>query len=176
MELPAIVTNSRLFGVLSSDDELLWPLKAMRTVVASLASTTNRSVPTYTDHTVKHMDALWGISDQIITIDESALITPTEAFLLAASFYLHDIGMAYAATTEGLNRIKASEPYKAFLASVPERERELPTSIANGVAIAVRSLHADAARELAVTQIPGTDGIFIFADKFFREAWGGNLW
>jgi hypothetical protein len=171
MELPTLVTNSRLFTILSTDDELLWPLKAMREVVATLAATTNRSVPTYTDHTIKHMDALWWLSDQIITAEESARLTPAEAFLLATGFYLHDVGMAYAATTDGLNRIKTSEPYKAYLSSIPEAQRDLPASVANGVAIAVRSLHADAARELAVTQIPGTDGIFIFSDRLFREAW-----
>jgi len=160
MDLPVNVIESRLYGTLTKDLELLSILQSMREIVAALAATTDRTVPNYSDHTVKHMDALWGVADQIITVEESNLLTPAEAFLLGVSFYLHDVGMAYAATPEGFNILKSSEPFKAFMASIPEAERELPSSIARGVAISVRRLHADAARELAINEIPGSEGLY----------------
>ena len=172
MDLPASVIESRLYGALTKDQELLSILQSVREVVATLAATTDRTVPNYTDHTVKHMDALWGVADQIFTVEESNLLTPAEAFLLGVSFYLHDVGMAYAATSEGLDILKCSEPFKSFMASISEAERKLPSSIARAVAISVRRLHADAARELAINEIPGSKGIYIFQAKTIRDVWG----
>ena len=92
MELPANVTASKLYALVAQDGDLLFALKAMRKVVEALAQTTNATVPSYTDHTVRHMDALWAVSDEIITEPEIARMTSAEAFLLGAAFYLHDIG------------------------------------------------------------------------------------
>jgi histidine kinase/DNA gyrase B/HSP90-like ATPase len=174
VELPANVTASKLYALVAQDGDLLFALKAMRKVVEALAQTTNATVPSYTDHTVRHMDALWAVSDEIITEPEIARMTSAEAFLLGAAFYLHDIGMAYAATPEGLKRLQASAPYRSYMSGVPEQHRSEPASAANAVAIAVRQLHADAANELATGEIPGTSGIYIFPDKIFREAWGAT--
>jgi len=172
MDLPEKVIESRLYGTLTKDRELLSILQSVREVVEALAATTDCTVPNYTDHTVKHMDALWGVADQIFTVEESNLLTPAEAFLLGVNFYLHDIGMAYAATPKGLNILKSSEPFKSFMASIPEAERELPSSIARAVAISVRRLHGDAALELATNEIPGSEGVYIFQAKTVRDAWG----
>jgi hypothetical protein len=79
---PESVRSSNLFGKLSEDDMLLNTLRSMRAVVASLAETTARTVPNFTDHTIRHMDALWSVSDQILTSDEIAKLSPGEAFVL----------------------------------------------------------------------------------------------
>jgi hypothetical protein len=94
MEFPSIVSNGRLFSKLTEDTELLAILRPLRCVVAALAETTGRSVPHYTDHTIRHMDALWSVAEQVLTQIEIDCLTPAEAFLLGCGFYLHDIGMA----------------------------------------------------------------------------------
>jgi hypothetical protein len=109
-----------------------------------------------------------------MTEAEVAKMTSGEAFLLGAAFYLHDIGMAYAATPEGLRRLQSSAPYRSYMAGLPERRRGEAASIANAVAIAVRQLHAGAANDLAISEIPGSGGIYILADRMFREAWGAT--
>jgi hypothetical protein len=172
MEFPFTVSNSRLFAKLTDDAELLASLRSLRAVVAALAETTARSVPDYTDHTIRHMDALWSVAEQILTPEEIDVLTPAEAFLLCCGFYLHDIGMAYAATNEGLQRLKESAPYKGFIASLPQGE--IPTSLdeAQATAIAVRQLHANAAKELAEHEIPGSSGRYLFEALSVREGWG----
>jgi len=114
------------------------------------------------------MDALWAVSDRILTPTETAALSLGEAFVLACGFYLHDAGMAYAATDEGLNRIRSSEIYKNALSasSVPPS----PADQARAVALAVRQLHASAAVELATQVIPGTD-IYLFEAQSIRDTW-----
>src|SRR3990167_3546416 len=106
MDLPKHVVDSGLYARLKEDDELQHALMSMRSVVLSLAETTNRTVPDFTDHTVRHMDALWRITGEVLTKNEIEALAPAEAFLLGAGFYLHDIGMAYAATEVGLAKLK----------------------------------------------------------------------
>ena len=173
MDIPDAVRNSRLFGRLEQDEELLTAVVSLRGVAKTLADTVSRTVPTFTDHTVRHMDALWGVTDQVLVESEIASLTTGEAFLLACAFYLHDIGMAYAATEEGLKRIRSSGPYlevKGRASDEPgsEAERE-----AQAVNFAVRKLHAAAAAELASQPVPGTD-IFLLESRGIREAWGGT--
>jgi hypothetical protein len=174
MHLPQNVTKTHLYKVVSVDEELLSILHSVRRVVEALAATTSRSVPTYTDHTVKHMDALWSVADQIITPEEIGELTPAEAFLIGISFYLHDVGMAYAATEEGLTRLKNSEAFKSVITKFEKSERDHPTVVSQAVALAVRQLHADAALELAVAEFPGADGRFLFEAKSVRDAWGAT--
>jgi hypothetical protein len=174
MEFPSIVSNRHLFSKLTEDTELLAILRSLRCVVAVLAETTGRSVPHYTDHTIRHMDALWSVAEQVLTPIEIDCLTPAEAFLLGCGFYLHDIGMAYAATEEGLQRLKASAPYKGYIASLPQSLRTHSQHQAQAIAIAVRQLHADAAKELAVHQIPGSAGRYLFEALSVREAWGST--
>ena len=171
MGLPQNILDSKLYSKLAEDRALEHILIDMRSVVASYAKTTIRTVPNFTDHTVSHMDALWVVSEQVLTQAEIQQLTPAEAFLLGTGFYLHDIGMAYAATKDGLEKIKESKEYKAFIARLPEANRTSSESEAKAVAVAVRQLHADAANELATNKIPGTDRYF-FEAQTVRDAWG----
>ncbi len=58
------------------------------------------------------------------------------------------------------------------MAAVPEPERQQADQVARGVSVAVRRLHADAAAELAVNVVPGSDGHYLIESRSFREAWG----
>ena len=173
MDIPAVVAGSRLYGQLSTDPELLMAVLSLRQVASDLADTVSRTVPEFTDHTVRHMDALWGISDHVLTPAEMEGLESGEAFLLACAFYLHDIGMAYAATEEGLRRIRSSPAYAALVASTPASVRSEPYFQATALAYAVRTLHADVANELATAPIPGTE-VHLFDSRSIREEWGGT--
>lgn len=169
--LPHSVSQSRLFARLLEDEELTSQLKAMRSVVVALAQTTGRTVPDFTDHTARHMDALWLVADRVLTVDETNSLNAAEAFLLGCGFYLHDIGMAYAATEAGLEQIKQSAPYASFIGSFPAERRKDPKIEARAIASSVRRLHADAAKSLAINSVPGST-LYIFESQTFREAWG----
>jgi hypothetical protein len=170
MDLPKHIVQSQLYSRIHEDQELFSALFSMRSIVLSLAETTGRTVPDFTDHTVRHMDALWFVAEQILTPAEIDNLTPAEAFLIGAAFYLHDIGMAYAATKEGIISIKGSPAYRA--AMVQGRSAKIPMLEARALGIAIRAMHADAAKELATNEIPGSAGRYLFEALSFREAWG----
>ena len=171
MDFPSSVKRTGLFTILETDNELLNAIDLLRTNAGALAKTIERSVPTFTDHTLQHMDRLWEVADQLLTDVETRRFTSAEAFILTAGFYLHDIGMAFAATHEGLDRIRKSQPYRAFVASTPEHLRSSKETEAGAIAFAVRSIHANAAIELSTAPVPGTE-IYLLEPRSIREAWG----
>jgi hypothetical protein len=119
------------------------------------------------------MDALWGIADQVLTESELEALSYGEAFLLVCGFYLHDIGMAYAATAEGLERIRSSPQYASFKARATPELRADSSFNARALAYAVRTLHANAATELAVEPVPGTE-IYLFEKFSVRGEWAAT--
>jgi len=172
-DFPNSVADSGLFRRLQLDQQLLSGVQSLRTTAESLAETISRTVPKFTDHTIRHMDSLWQVADRILTADEMAKVTVGEAFILACGFYLHDIGMAYACTGEGLKRIRSSPQYQSLIAQAPEDEHADPAVLAQALAYAVRALHADAAVELSSKRVPGTE-IYLMEPMQLREAWGGT--
>jgi hypothetical protein len=78
MDLPPIVTRGLLFAKLREDDELFGAITSLRACVEALAATTSRTVPDFTDHTVRHMDALWGVADVVLTEREIAGLSTAE--------------------------------------------------------------------------------------------------
>jgi hypothetical protein len=172
-DVPSIITTSRLYSHVSGDVELLTAVLSLRSVASSLAATIERTVPSFTDHTIRHMDALWAVTDRVLTPSEVAALSYGEGFLLACSFYLHDIGMAYAATEEGLRRIRSSPAYTSFMASGSGALQADQAFQARAIAYAVRTLHAVVASELATKPVPGTD-LYMFESRSIREEWGGT--
>ena len=169
MGIPRHVEDSGLYAVLKQDAELLTPLLALRAVTEKLAETISRFLPAFTDHSIRHMDALWAVTDRVLTSQEISAMSTAEAFLLATGFYLHDIGMAYAATDDGLARIRSSSSYKSLISRFSNSTADAPHE-ARILAIVVRQMHAHAAIELASKPILGTD-IFLFESKSVRESW-----
>jgi hypothetical protein len=170
METPCVITASKLYARLVEDRELTNGVLALREAAATLAATISRTVPAFTDHTIRHMDALWSVTERILTTAEIDDLSQAEVFVLASGFYLHDIGMAYAATDEGLARIQTSPSYAGFLANIPPSLHSDPAMKARAVAQAVRTIHAAAAIDLATTTVPGTD-IYLFDSRVMREQW-----
>ncbi len=174
MDLPKIVQESDLYAKLRDDQDLFQIVVSLRDVTAKLAETISRTLPSFTDHSILHMDALWNITSKILTSGEISNMTSAEAFLLAAAFYLHDIGMAYAATSEGMDRIKASSAFTNMLVGMSHEQSQNPAVQVNAVAIAIRQTHSQAAIALTIDPVPGTE-IYLIEAKAVREAWGTTL-
>jgi hypothetical protein len=170
LDLPSTVTLSRLYSRLEEDRDLQSAALSLRSVARSLAETVARTVPGFTDHSIRHMDALWSITDQVLTTAEVTRLTIGEAFVLACSFYLHDIGMAYAATDAGITQIKSSPPYRSYLEAPGSTSSDAPLLEAKAIAYAVRCLHPGAAEALASKPVPGTE-IYLL-EQSIRDSWG----
>lgn len=165
------IDKTALYRRLESDHDLLNAALKMRKIAGTLAATISTSVPCFTDHSLSHMDALWVVTEAVLTQEEINQLSEAEVFLLVSSFYLHDLGMAYAATEDGRNHCVASQHYSAFLAHFDEHQRQSDDIKAQALAFTVRKIHAPAAHELSTLPIPGTD-YYLFEEKAFREAWG----
>jgi hypothetical protein len=109
MELPIVVSDSQLWQRLGENLDLQRAVSQLRSTAEIFAGTISSSVPNFTDHSVRHMNALWTVTDRVLT---------GEAFLLGVALYLHDIGMAFAASSEGLARVRESQPYRNFVSRV----------------------------------------------------------
>lgn len=131
-------------------------LDEIRKAALALGDQVQRILPGYTDHSVKHMDALWAVTDQVLTAEEIQKINPSEAFVLGTCFYVHDLGMARAATAEGLEDVKRSESYRAAFQQLLRRLRvsQAQAEIL-AVQIATRELHAQKAQEIVSEPLPG---------------------
>lgn len=160
MTFPPELSSSALYRVLAQDADLLASVGNLRRTSEQLAETIARDAPGFTDHSIRHMDALWSVAERILTNEEMRGLSPAEAFLLASGFYLHDIGMAYAATDEGRRRLEASPEYRAVLKSTTSTQIE-PSLRADALAAAIRAKHAAVAIELATSAIPGTTQFLI---------------
>jgi hypothetical protein len=90
--------NTKLWIKLEEDKELSQAIIDLRENCYHLADTIKVLLPGFTDHSVRHMDALWEIADVVFTDNELSKFTIAEAFILAASFYFHALGMAFGAT------------------------------------------------------------------------------
>ena len=170
-KLPAHVTESRLWRKVNSNEDLRNCLKDLRKVAEALGAQVGRVLPEYTDHSVEHMDALWRISDVVFKPEEINGFTTGEAFLLGSCFYVHDLGMALAATSEGLAELKSSA---AFTSSFEKAStiKGLPPNKAEEIAlrVAARQLHAEKSEYLAIAEIPGL-GRYLFESSELREKW-----
>ena len=170
MTFPPELSASALYQVVAKDSELLASLDNLRRTAEQLAETIARDAPGFTDHSIRHMDALWSVAERILTSHEIQTLSPAEAFLLSAGFYLHDIGMAYAATEEGRRRLESSPEYLAVLKSTTSTQIE-STLRGQALAAAIRAKHAEVATELATSPIPGTTQ-FLIEPINIREQFG----
>lgn len=118
------------------------------------------------------MDALWSVADVVLTEPEMALLSAGEAFVLAAAFYLHDLGMAMAATDAGLHSVEVTPEYASALA-LATAVGGLETSRAKVIAVraATRALHASRAAAMAREMIPGLN-VYLVEPTEIRDSWG----
>jgi len=175
IDIPQAIRNSTLWRLLDPHAGLRAALVELRRVAAALGAEVARLIPSYTDHSVTHMDALWSIADQVFTLHELGLFSPGEAFILGSSFYVHDLGMALAATEEGMRDLMTSDVFTTSLAraiQVHGIEQEKAKTIA--LQIAARDAHAKKARELVGAPLPGI-GRYLIESTDLREKWAAYI-
>lgn len=171
VDAPDSVTRSPLWRQLATNREYVDAMVKLRASAGQLAGIVAQFLPEYTDHSLRHMDSLWHVAGQVLTSAEVKLLNSGEAFLLGASFYLHDLGMAFPVTSAGKEQIKGSEQYQAAYRRF-ERLNPRDRSKADELAMreTTRELHAQKALELATEPVPGL-GRFLIEDSEFRERW-----
>ncbi len=174
-ETPAKVTGTRLWARLALNSDLAGAIRDIRDVAEELGAQAAHTVPGFTDHSVEHMDALWAVTDVVLTGDETDMMSPAEAFILGASFYVHDLGMALAATSEGLKAVRESGAYEGAKAKASAVDG-LPEGDADRAAIQVasRALHAEKALQLATAQLPGV-GRHLLEKSELRDDWAWQI-
>ena len=172
MTLPISVSTSLLHKRLSTDSELLNSIVSLRNKSEALATTLVRDAGMFTDHTIRHMDALWLVTEKILTPKEIDALSAAEAFLLSAGFYLHDIGMSYAATDEGRKFLESTPDYASVL-SQASSDTDSQVVKSNALAYAIRVHHARIAEEMAIKAIPDTTD-YLLEPKTIREQFGSH--
>lgn len=172
MTLPTSISDSRLHAKLTADPELLNVIVGLRKKCEAIAGTLIRDAGMFTDHTIRHMDALWLVTEKVLTNAEIDILTTAEAFLLAAGFYLHDIGMSYAATEDGRKFLEKTSEYSSVLSQVSGK-LDVQTVRAEALAYAIRAHHARIAEEMAIKPIPGTTD-FLLEPTTIREQFGSH--
>jgi hypothetical protein len=172
MEFPEDVTGSKIWRRLSERVEYVNAIHAIRTIADQIGRQVERLIPDFTDHSVRHMDALWRVADQVLTTAEAEQLSPGESLLLGASFYIHDLGMAFAATNQGIAEIRSTQEY-AGTAERLQRVCRVPKERSDILAIrlASREIHARKALDLVTKIIPGVDR-YLIEDSEFRSRWG----
>jgi hypothetical protein len=170
-EVPTEISRSGLWKRISERTEYAHTIAGIRKIARALGEKIASAMPEYTDHSVEHMDSLWGISGQVLSETELGKFTSSEAFVLGAAFYLHDLGMASTVTAAGQEKIRSTEQYRVALARFGRLNPPDPAR-ADTLALceATRELHATKAMDLATSQIPGLDQ-FLIEDTGFRGRW-----
>jgi hypothetical protein len=175
MNTPAHIQETRLWQVLERNSELAGALLQMRKTAARIGAMAATVVPDYTDHSVDHMDALWRVCEAVFLEEETARFTIAEAFVLGCAFYVHDLGMAFAATPEGLARIKDSAEYNVARLHIGQRPGVSPERAdLLAVRAAVRDLHAKNAVSLVTDRLPGIDA-YLLDNTGLRHLWASHI-
>jgi hypothetical protein len=159
-------------------------LDQFRSKAAVLADEVSRSVPNLTDHSVRHLDALWEISGQIAGPEFQ--LNPTEALVFGGAILLHDLGNAVAAYPRGLQDLKGPEwddlVFDAFherfgKPPTPEESANPPEEVYSDVLLRrLRQAHADRAEALATQGFFHCDDseerIYLLEDDGLRDDLG----
>lgn len=159
---------------------------AMRSKVEQLVSRIAVDMPAMTVHDITHLDALWETAS--LVAEGAVNVSPPEAFVLGASFLLHDSAMSLAAYPNGLEDLKATLPWQDAAARLalaaaeagdepidpahlpPERVRQIIPEV-------LRRLHAQQAEILAGQAWVTKDGqqIYLIDDPELRQFYSQTI-
>jgi hypothetical protein len=144
--------------------------KASRKNVAALVGEIAVDLPTYTVHSIEHLDALWEIASQIT--GEEYEINPIEGYILGCSFLLHDAGMTLAAYPKGLEEIKSTREWRRIAARAAT-DRTDEASDSQILEIFLREQHAKQAERLPFLEWASEEGArHLIDDGDLRQRFG----
>lgn len=158
--------------------------EAFRLRAKELAKTIPHDLRQFTEHGIKHSDALWETTD--ILIGDAYPINATEAFVLGGAFLLHDLGLALASYPNGIDDLKRDDCWHDAIVGALRRELgrwprsdEIanPNPVAEELAVEqfLRLRHAKRAEELAVLAFRHRKrdvDYFLLEDPDLRQAYG----
>jgi hypothetical protein len=174
-KVPDAVVRTRLWQRLKDKPAHQQMLLDLRGIAEDLGRQVERTIPEFTDHSVVHMDALWRVSDQVLSELETAQMTPAEVLILGASFYVHDLGMALASTEAGILEIRSSNEYRTALARLRcAGGLDEPTNEALAIQLAAREMHPETAYDFATAPLPGL-GRYLIENTELREGWSNFI-
>jgi len=143
---------------------VLTSLRLFRDRAEILAAEIPRFAPGLTDHSVRHLDALWEMAD--LLAGDRVLLNVAEVFVLGGAILLHDLANAVAAFPNGLNDLRGPQwndlVHAEFLSRYGRRPEAAevaapPVEVTSEVTLArLRQVHAAEAAVLA------TRGFFWF--------------
>ncbi|WP_338869500.1 HD domain-containing protein [Myxococcus stipitatus] len=163
--------------------QLVVALTNFRKKAALLAEEIPRDVAQLTDHSVRHLDALWQMADLIAG---TVKFNPAEAFVFGGAVLLHDLANAVAAFPNGLTDLKGAEwddlVHSAYLKAYSRRptheECEKPNAelYPDILLSRLRAVHAEQAERLATQGFFKVGGkgerIYLLDDEDLRDDFG----
>lgn len=158
-------------------------LEAARKQAGYLAGEISGDKPTFTQHDLSHLDALWDLGDQIAGPD--LVLNPAEAFVFGIAALCHDLGMSRASYEATGSDIRSSDEWPDALGralrvrlgrapSPAELVAVEPEVEAAVVSELLRDLHAKQAELIPSAswkRIDGTTG-YLIEDAELRSAYG----
>lgn len=173
--LPDFIAASPVWAKVETNPEYASELFQIRKIASTLGGKTEHGMPEYTDHSVQHMDSLWKVAESILLPAEIDKLNPAEAFLLGATFYVHDLGMASLATDQGREQVRATKEYEAALSRLtklfPNNQSKADE---RALKEATRDAHAKFAAKIATEPLPSL-GRFLIERSDFRERWAYTI-
>lgn len=173
-EVPHKIKESKLWEKIESNSQLLQSVKDIRAISEKISSKISEFLPGFTDHSVRHMDRLWEITEEVFTPEELERFSIGEAYILACSFYVHDLGMAYCATKEGRNKIEELPEYKAIYKKLINSNMNEEEAKFKALHIETRKIHAEKALELVKDKLPGLD-MYLIESSELRQNWSEHI-
>lgn len=173
-DIPSNVSGSRLWNVIQDNSQLLQAIKDIREIAETISSKISELSPSLTDHSVKHMDMLWKITETVFTLEEIKKISISEAFILACSFYVHDLGMAYCLTEEGRKNIEKLTEYQALYSRLIKSNMSKDEARIKALQIETRKIHAQKALGLVQNKLPALD-MYLIENTELRQKWSENI-
>jgi len=165
------IEGTQLWQRIADRRDYVFCLTKIHKLAQTLGGKVEHQLPALTDHSIRHMDALWGITEVVLTQDEIAQLTPAEAFALAMSFYIHDIGLCVTCTEDGTQQIRNTEAYQAQHNLLQRSEPGSPQrNDIEAIIVAVRETHAYTASSILKNGFPGLDEDLI-VDPHLKEVW-----
>lgn len=151
-------------------ETLIASFKASRKNVAALVAEIAVDLPSYTVHSIEHLDALWEIASQIT--GERYEINPVEGYILGCSFLLHDAGMTLAAYPNGLEEIKSTREWRRTAARIAT-DGGSETDDAQVLEIFLREQHSKQAERLPFIEWTSEEGArHLIDDGDLRQRFG----
>ncbi|MFB2585853.1 HD domain-containing protein [Herbiconiux liukaitaii] len=157
----------------------------MREAVEPLANEISQSMPSFTVHSIDHCDALWQMGS--LLMPSSFDLNPAEAYVLGASFLIHDLGMGLSAYEHGEVELREDPLFKDLVAQavnrhttragLPPTKDELTELETRAIVTVLRRRHAKQAERLVARSFKTThsDSLYLIEKTDLRHAWGSLI-